>query len=817
MNTLTAWKLPSPSEQTPTAPAAQGRPAPQGRPGPQAPSAPRGPKAEVKRPADWPADGPIDLAVQDLPHASASTEWWYLNTHVTTEDGRKLSVFAAFFRIVLGQHAVTKELEYAHSLTWAISDSASAVYSAASRVDQHAASLGIERIRSGRGSKDPRLNRAMLEILEQDEIPLPDRRFDAEVTVALDRLELDFGDALLTKTGDGTYQLSLRDDERQIACTLSLKPRKGAVRHGDGGVVQAALGETMFYYFVPRCQVQGTVTTPGFPEASVEGSGWYDHEFGSPDSAAPTPALAPASAPWPSAPGSEASDTTGATGPGPMAWTWIAVHLDDGRELTAYRMVRAQGGEGGEGGEVVGQRAILIARDGSARSVADLDLAVAGSWRSVRSFQSYPTSIQLDVPELDLHVTVEASFADQEFLTVISKPAFWEGRCNVRGHIGGAPVTGTAYLERSGFEMVETLDQFFGEVGAEVRASVAAALPLEPTRAEALALIGSPERPQYLDGVDVDQLSRTLFKPIREISDRGGKSWRSYAALACCDVVQGDSRRFARWLAMPELMHVGSLIVDDVQDKSTVRRGGPACHVLHGEPLAINAGTAAYFLLHQLLMSADLPDERKLRVYALYFEALRAGHAGQALDLDGLGSLMPAVVASGEHQGLEARVRATHRLKTGAPAGALARMGAVAGGGSDAQIEALGMFFEALGLAFQILDDVLNLRGFKGDLKSRGEDIVNGTITLPIAKAMGRLDHTQREWLWTVLQSKETDSMFVLRAVRMLEQCGAVQACVDEAEIMVEEAWRQAAPLFKPSLTKVMLRAFGWYVLERHY
>lgn len=787
MNTLTAWKLPSPSEQIPTAVPAQGRPASHG---------------PAKRPADWPASGPIDLAVQDLPHASASTEWWYLNSHVNTEDGRRLSVFAAFFRIVRGQDPVTKELEYAHSLTWAVSDSASAMYTAASRVDQHAASMGIERIRSGRGSKDPRLNRAMLEVLEQNEIPLPDRRFDGDVTVALDRLELDFGDALLTKTADGTYQLSLRDDERQIACTLSLKPRKGAVRHGVDGVVQAAEGETMFYYFVPRCQVQGTVTTPGFPEISVEGSGWYDHEFG-----------APAGAGAGEADASDATDPAVPSDPraNAMAWTWVAVHLNDGRELTAYRMVRAATGE------VVGQRAILIGKDGGSRSVGELELAVKGSWRSVRSFQSYPTSIELQVPELDLHVTVEASFADQEFLTVLSKPAFWEGRCEVRGRIGVQPVRGTAYLERSGFEMVDTLDEFFGEVGAEVRASVAAALPLDPTPAEALELIGSPERPQYLDGVDVEQLARTLFKPIREISDRGGKSWRSYAALACCDVVQGDSRRFAKWLAMPELMHVGSLIVDDVQDKSTIRRGGPACHVVHGDALAINAGTAAYFLLHQLLMSADLPDDRKLKVYAFYFEALRAGHAGQALDLDGLGRLMPGVVETGEHQVLESRVRACHRLKTGAPAGALARMGAVAGGGTDAQVDALGEFFEALGLAFQILDDVLNLRGFKGDLKSRGEDIVNGTITLPIAKAMGRLDHKQREWLWTVLQSKGTDSMFVMRAVRLLEQCGAIQACVDEAEVMVEDAWKKAAPLFKPSLTKVMLRAFGWYVLERHY
>src|SRR6185503_7691617 len=168
-------------------------------------------------------------------------------------------------------------------------------------------------------------------------------------------------------------------------------------------------------------------------------------------------------------------------------------------------------------------------------------------------------------------------------------------------------------------------------------------------------------------------------------------------ALACCDVVEGDSRKFVKWLAMPELLHVGSLIIDDVQDRSTVRRGGPACHLVHGEPLAINAGTAAYFITQRLLQTGEVSPARRLRLYDLYFEAMRAGHAGQALDLDGPSSIMDDVVESGDASALERRVLATHRLKAAVPAASLARMGAVAGGGTDAQIDAVGDFFEALG------------------------------------------------------------------------------------------------------------------------
>jgi geranylgeranyl pyrophosphate synthase len=318
--------------------------------------------------------------------------------------------------------------------------------------------------------------------------------------------------------------------------------------------------------------------------------------------------------------------------------------------------------------------------------------------------------------------------------------------------------------------------------------------------------------------VDLGVLANSLFKPIREIIDRGGKSWRSYAAMACCDVVGGDSRKFVQWLAVPELLHVGSLIVDDVQDRSIVRRGGPACHLIYGEPIAINAGTACYFLGQNLFQSVKVSDAAKLKLYDLYFEGMRGGHAGQALDLAGLEDIMPQVVESGDSTVAEQRILAVHRLKAAAPAAALSRMGAIIGGGSDEQIEAVGGFFEALGLAFQIIDDVLNLRGFTADLKSRGEDLSNGTVTFPVAKAMGMLpDKDHRMRIWETVRSKPTEGAVVKEVIDSLEACGAIQACVDQAGELVENAWTKAEPLLEDSLSKLMLRAFGWYVLERHY
>src|SRR5690606_25853669 len=266
-------------------------------------------------------------------------------------------------------------------------------------------------------------------------------------------------------------------------------------------------------------------------------------------------------------------------------------------------------------------------------------------------------------------------------------------------------------------------------------------LPEFPDKKELNALVSTGNSDRFSKGVNVKVFSESVIQPIRTLINRGGKSWRSYAALACCDIVGGNPHEIGHWLSLPELMHVGSLIVDDVQDESSIRRGGPSVHEIYGRPLAINAGSACYFI-SQLCTYSDqnIPSSDKLKIYDHYFEALRAGHSGQALDLYGLDYLMDEVIEDNSGHILEESVLAIHKLKCAAPSYYLARIGALLGGGSEIQINALAYFYEALGLAFQIIDDTLNIAGFKNNLKTRAEDITAGKVTYPIARAMHLLE-----------------------------------------------------------------------------
>jgi len=272
-----------------------------------------------------------------------------------------------------------------------------------------------------------------------------------------------------------------------------------------------------------------------------------------------------------------------------------------------------------------------------------------------------------------------------------------------------------------------------------------------------------------------------------------------------------------RVLVLPELIHTGSLIVDDVQDRSEVRRKGKPAHVLWGNALAINAGTAAYFWGEHVITRSSLSPADKVKVYQLFFQTMRAAHAGQALDIAGHHDLLPAVVETGDAVALERRVRQTHLLKSALPAANLARMGALLGGGTDAQIEALSAYFEALGVAFQIMDDVLNLDGFEPGLKDTGEDLREGKLTFPVARALGSLSRDGRETLAGILVRPERAEADVAAAIRLVRESGALETSRRDAAAMVEAAWTALSPHLEDRDVKIRLRAFSWFLLERHY
>ncbi len=198
----------------------------------------------------------------------------------------------------------------------------------------------------------------------------------------------------------------------------------------------------------------------------------------------------------------------------------------------------------------------------------------------------------------------------------------------------------------------------------------------------------------------------------------GGKRVRALLVLAAAEAVQGRDQAALRAACAVELIHAYSLIHDDMpcMDNDVLRRGKPTVHVRYGEALAMLAGDAMQGLAFEVLTpgDAEVPAALQARLCALLARA--AGHAGmaggQAIDLASVGRPLA-----------EAELRHMHRCKTGALLHGSVMMGAACGAADATALEALSDYGWAIGLAFQVVDDILDVTQASETLgKTAGKD-----------------------------------------------------------------------------------------------
>jgi farnesyl diphosphate synthase len=198
----------------------------------------------------------------------------------------------------------------------------------------------------------------------------------------------------------------------------------------------------------------------------------------------------------------------------------------------------------------------------------------------------------------------------------------------------------------------------------------------------------------------------------------GGKRVRALLVLAAAEAVRGHESAALRAACAVELIHAYSLIHDDMpcMDNDVLRRGKPTVHVRYGEALAMLAGDAMQGLAFEVLTpdEAEVPAALQARLCALLARA--SGHAGmaggQAIDLASVGRSLG-----------EAELRHMHRCKTGALLHGSVMMGAACGQADAAALEALSDYGWAIGLAFQVVDDILDVTQASATLgKTAGKD-----------------------------------------------------------------------------------------------
>lgn len=324
--------------------------------------------------------------------------------------------------------------------------------------------------------------------------------------------------------------------------------------------------------------------------------------------------------------------------------------------------------------------------------------------------------------------------------------------------------------------------------------------------------------PRYLP----DQEPRAvLYDLARDYSERGGKRFRPALLLLAAALAGGDPRRALPSAAALELFQSFALVHDDIEDGSLMRRGKPTLHRLHGVGLALNAGDLLFGLVYEALADNEalLGPALALQVQRGFAEVFRHTFEGQALDIGWV-----------QHNHLPTRAEFEDmiRRKTGWYSGrGPCQLGVLVGGGAPPLVEALGAYGEALGIGFQLRDDLLNLTtdsaeaapaGLSGGYgKERGGDIAEGKRTLIVIEALERLPALERERLAAILvrPPAETPAADIAWAIERAETSGALAAVRTRCAELGAQARAALASLPDSPQRALLAELADWLVLER--
>lgn len=325
------------------------------------------------------------------------------------------------------------------------------------------------------------------------------------------------------------------------------------------------------------------------------------------------------------------------------------------------------------------------------------------------------------------------------------------------------------------------------------------------------ALIFKVNPPRY--AYNIKALNKAVAEPVWEFLDRGGKRWRPTLFLLICEALGKNPEEYVDYAIIPEVVHNGTLMIDDIEDASELRRGKPCTYKIYGLDVAVNAGNTMYYLPLLPLMEnrEKIGAEKLAKVYEIYVQEMISLSLGQAMDI-------------AWHRGLanadqidEKEYLQMCAYKTGTLARLAAKIAAVLTDANDELVEKLGHFAESIGVAFQIQDDILDLTGeeFAEKKGGRGQDITEGKRTLMVIHTLKVSNTKDRRRLIEILRMHTSNQRLRDEAIAIMQKYGSIDYAKNFARKIVEESWKNVEKLLPESEAKEKLNAFARFLIER--
>ena len=308
---------------------------------------------------------------------------------------------------------------------------------------------------------------------------------------------------------------------------------------------------------------------------------------------------------------------------------------------------------------------------------------------------------------------------------------------------------------------------------------------------------------------DLEAANEGIHKPGRELIERGGKRWRPVLMML---VIEALGKRFSDYLdfvVIPEVVHNGTLIIDDIEDNSELRRGKPTIHIKYGVDIAINAGNTMYFvaLLPIIKLRDRYPPELIADIFEIYSQEMIKISYGQGTDIYW-------------HKGKKIDITVDMYLQMAAnKTGTLARMsskiGAKIAGANDELVSLFGEFAESIAVAFQIQDDILNLHEKVG--KEYGEDIKEGKRSLIVIRALEKLETEERRRLISILDMHSNNPDLIKEAIDLIRTTDAFEYSKEISKDLVNKSWQKLERHLPESEAKKNIGFLANFLIQRSH
>lgn len=310
--------------------------------------------------------------------------------------------------------------------------------------------------------------------------------------------------------------------------------------------------------------------------------------------------------------------------------------------------------------------------------------------------------------------------------------------------------------------------------------------------------------------LDLNAYNKGVNEPIWDLLDRGGKRFRPIMTCIVSEAIGGSFEEGMKLAPIVELIHNGTLLSDDVEDDSVARRGKPCIHKIYGVDTAVNTGAIMYFWPMAKIVNNDfdLTKEQRIQIYDLYITEMIRVSSGQAWDIEW---------HHGGYTPSEAQYLNMCLGKTGVLTRFACQLGAIIGGATKEQYDALGKFGQIVGVGFQIQDDILELTesDFKKGKGSVGGDIHEGKRTLIIIRTLSQASQVDKERLIKILDSHTTKEEEIKEALEIINRYDGISYSKKRAEELVLSAWEKVNGLIKESNAKTLLKKFAEYLVDR--